>query len=101
MTLKERGPDLPASQSFTKEHVGDSESESEETDPSSDEESDLNDEIESDDKSDGGYDTVKNGKVVLEMDEDSVTWADPPDEEEEGVERVDISIDGQEMEFVF
>lgn len=101
MMLNEKGPDLPVSQSFAKKHCGDDEFESEESDPSSDEESDREDEVESDDKSGGVYDTVKNGKVALEMDENSVTWANPLDEEEEGVERVDISIDGEEMEFVF
>jgi hypothetical protein len=101
MMLKEEGPALPASQSFAKKQREDSESESEESNPSSDEESDQEEEIESDDKSGGGYDTVKNGKVVLEMDEDSITWADALDEEEEGVERVDTSIDGEEMEFIF
>ncbi|ENH63959.1 hypothetical protein FOC1_g10008102 [Fusarium oxysporum f. sp. cubense race 1] len=82
MMLKEKGPDLPASQSFAKKHRGDSESESEESDISSDEEIDEEDEINIDDKSDDNYETVKNGKVVLEMDEDSVTWADVLDEEE-------------------
>ncbi|EMT72948.1 hypothetical protein FOC4_g10004442 [Fusarium odoratissimum] len=95
------GPDLPASQSFAKKHRGDSESESEESDISSDEESDEQDEIKSDDKSDDNYETVKNGKVVLEIDEHSVTWADVLDEEEEGMERVDISLGGEEMEIVF
>ncbi|KAK2130897.1 hypothetical protein NOF04DRAFT_1367692 [Fusarium oxysporum II5] len=92
---------LPASQSFAKKHRGDSESESEESDISSDEESDEQDEIKSDDKSDDNYETVKNGKVVLEIDEHSVTWADVLDEEEEGMERVDISLGGEEMEIVF
>ncbi|SCO84051.1 uncharacterized protein FRV6_08178 [Fusarium oxysporum] len=82
MMLKEKGPDLPASQSFAKKHRGDSESESEESDISSDEEIDEEDEINIDDKSDDNYETVKNGKVVLEMDEGSVTWADVLDEEE-------------------
>ncbi|EXA50955.1 hypothetical protein FOVG_03457 [Fusarium oxysporum f. sp. pisi HDV247] len=82
MMLKEKGPDLPASQSFAKKHRGDSESESEESDISSDEEIDEEDEINIDDKSDDNYETFKNGKVVLEMDEDSVTWADVLDEEE-------------------
>ena len=82
MMLKEKGPDLPASQSFAKKHRGDSEYESEESDISSDEEIDEEDEINIDDKSDDNYETVKNGKVVLEMDEDSVTWADVLDEEE-------------------
>ncbi|EXK99656.1 hypothetical protein FOQG_00113 [Fusarium oxysporum f. sp. raphani 54005] len=71
-----------ASQSFAKKHRGDSESESEESDISSDEEIDEEDEINIDDKSDDNYETFKNGKVVLEMDEDSVTWADVLDEEE-------------------
>ncbi|KAF5971238.1 hypothetical protein FBULB1_9329 [Fusarium bulbicola] len=101
MMLKGKGPDLPASQSFAKKHRGDDESESEESDPSSDEESDREDEIESDDKSNDDYEAVKNAKVVLEMDEDSITWADALDEEEEGVERVDISLGEVEMEFVF
>ncbi|KAG5754447.1 hypothetical protein H9Q69_010534 [Fusarium xylarioides] len=101
MMLKQKGPDLPASQSFAKKHRGDDESESEESDPSSDEESDQEDEIGSDDKSDSDGDTVKNGKVVLELDEDSITWADALDEGEEGMERLDISLNGEEMEFVF
>ncbi|KAJ0136452.1 hypothetical protein HZ326_20550 [Fusarium oxysporum f. sp. albedinis] len=82
MMLKEKGPDLPASQSFAKKHRGNSESESEESDISSDEEIDEEDEINIDDKSDDNYETDKNRKVVLEMDEDSVTWADVLDEEE-------------------
>ncbi|KAF4478531.1 hypothetical protein FAGAP_12358 [Fusarium agapanthi] len=101
MMLKGKGTDLPASQSFAKKHRGGDESESEESDPSSDEESDREDEIESDDKSNDDYEAVKNGKVVLAMDEDSITWADALDEEEEGVERVDISLGEVEMEFVF
>ncbi|PCD37364.1 hypothetical protein AU210_005863 [Fusarium oxysporum f. sp. radicis-cucumerinum] len=82
MMLKEKGPDLPASQSFAKKHRGNSESESEESDISSDEEIDEEDEINIDDRSDDNYETDKNRKVVLEMDEDSVTWADVLDEEE-------------------
>ncbi|KAF5578275.1 uncharacterized protein FSUBG_13833 [Fusarium subglutinans] len=101
MMLKVKGPDLPASQSFAKKHRGDDESESGESDPSSDAESDREDEIESDDKSNDDYEAVKNAKVVLEMDEDSITWADALDEEEEGVERVDISLGEVEMEFIF
>ncbi|RKL21111.1 hypothetical protein BFJ68_g2382 [Fusarium oxysporum] len=42
--MKEKGPDLPASQSFAKKHRGNSESESEESDISSDEEIDEEDE---------------------------------------------------------
>ncbi|EXK43098.1 hypothetical protein FOMG_05772 [Fusarium oxysporum f. sp. melonis 26406] len=82
MMLKEKGPDLPASQTFAKKHRGNSESESEQSDISSDEEIDEEDEINIDDKSDDNYETDKNRKVVLEMDEDSVTWADVLDEEE-------------------
>ncbi|KAF4437871.1 hypothetical protein FACUT_5320, partial [Fusarium acutatum] len=87
--------------SFAKKHRGDDESESDESDPSSDQESDQEDEIESDDKSNDDYDRVNNGKVVLEMDEDSVMWADALEEEEEGTERVDVGLDGEEMEFGF
>ncbi|KAF4954036.1 hypothetical protein FGADI_5572 [Fusarium gaditjirri] len=78
------GSDFPASQSFARKHCNDSESESEESDLSNDDESDRENEIGSNDKSYDNYETVNNVKVVLDIDKDSVTWADVLDEEEEG-----------------
>lgn len=108
MKLKSHGPDLPASQSFAKKHPRDSE---DEDDVSSEEESDTDDDDDDDDdktdeaKSEGDTEidneTSGNGKVILEMDEDDVTWADVLDEDEEEIQRADINVDGEEIQFVF
>ncbi|WXC47678.1 hypothetical protein QX201_007393 [Fusarium graminearum] len=107
MKLKSHGPELPASQSFAKKHPRDSE---DEDDVSSEEESDTDDDDDDDDKTDEAKsegdteidnETSGNGKVILEMDEDDVTWADVLDEDEEEIQRADINVDGEEIQFVF
>ncbi|QPC71887.1 hypothetical protein HYE68_002639 [Fusarium pseudograminearum] len=108
MKLKSQGPDLPASQCFAKKHPGDSASHSEdEDDVSSEVESDTDDddgktdEAKSEDDTEIDNETSGNGKVILEMDEDNVTWADVLDEDEEEIQRADITVDGEEIQFVF
>ncbi|WXC61506.1 hypothetical protein SNK03_007380 [Fusarium graminearum] len=106
MKLKSHGPDLPASQSFAKKHPRDSEDEDdvsseEESDTDDDDDDDKTDEAKSEGDTEIDNETSGNGKVILEMDEDDVTWADVLDEDEEEIQRADINVDGEEIQFVF
>ncbi|EKJ76100.1 hypothetical protein FPSE_03732 [Fusarium pseudograminearum CS3096] len=44
--------------------------------------------------------TSGNGKVIMEMGEDDSTWADVLDEDEHEIQGTDITIDGEEIQYV-
>ncbi|KAA8574047.1 hypothetical protein MFRU_001g01320 [Monilinia fructicola] len=109
--LKERGPDLPSSQSFARRDPRHSETEFSDddenkhtSDDESDDESGEEDDDDDGDNSEGGSqaEPSNDANVVLEIDEDDVTWADVLEEDEgEEMERADVMLDGEAMQFVF
>ncbi|KAB8303336.1 hypothetical protein EYC80_004769 [Monilinia laxa] len=100
--LKERGPALPSSQSFARQHPKYSD-----TEFSEDDENEHTSDDESDDDNDDSEDDLQaepsnDANVVLEIDEDGITWADVLEEdEEEEMERADVMLNGEAIQFVF
>ncbi|KAI0884107.1 uncharacterized protein GGS22DRAFT_19201 [Annulohypoxylon maeteangense] len=101
--LREKGPDLPASQSFAqRDRWGSDRGSDDEDEDSSEDESEDESSKESFSDDDDAAGIGNDVNVVLEMDEDDVTWADVLDEDEgEEMERADVVIGGEEIQFVF